>query len=81
MRYIRLPLVWKDDEDEMYTSELYLNPFQIESFYPGVIDFSDEHGIPSNAQVVVINSKNGDCYEVMMTIDTFLMELQAFHSQ
>jgi hypothetical protein len=60
------------DGKAMYSHDVYLNPFQVESFYSTSI--TDEDG--EEVSTTHVHMKSGDCLDVFMDIEDFLKILE-----
>jgi hypothetical protein len=69
MRYIKLPLLFEDEEGQIYSTEINLNPFTIESYYSS--SYFDEQDKTIAKDITIINCKSGISYDVMLSIQSF----------
>jgi len=60
------------EEDESYVKNLWVNPFQIESFYEIEISYTDDHGDNVTCDGVRVLTKSGDEWDALVTIGQFL---------
>lgn len=64
-RFIKLPLFVGG---EIFSTDFWLNPFQVESFGPAVLSYQEGNTV-NEMNVVKIYSKSGMEYDVMLTMD------------
>jgi hypothetical protein len=60
------------EETESYVKNLWVNPFQIESFYEIEISYTDDDGNDVQCDGVRVLTKAGDEWDAMLSIDEFL---------
>lgn len=80
MRYIKLPFFWEGEED-IEQSEVYINPFSIESYNGTILEYEDEDGNITESNVSVIHMKNGMMYQILMSVEDLTIALQMFMKQ
>lgn len=80
MRYIKLPFFWEGEED-IEKSEVYVNPFSIESYNGTILEYEDEDGNITESEVSVIHMKNGMMYQILMSVEDLTRALQMFMKQ
>lgn len=74
-RFIKLPTFFYL-EDELYFGDLYINPFQIESFQESKIEYIDENGIEISRDGVNITTKSGIEHGILMHVQEFIGLIQ-----
>lgn len=80
MRYIKLPFFWEGEED-IEQSEVYINPFSIESFNGTILEYEDEEGNITTSNVSVIHMRNGMMYQILMSVEDLTEALNMFMRQ
>lgn len=75
MRYVKYPCFFFEDE-LVYFADVYLNPFQIESFYQTALDYKNEDGDNISEEGVKLITKSGAEIEIRMPIDEFISSLE-----
>lgn len=70
-RFIKLPTYFYL-EDELYFGDLYINPFQIESFQEAKIEYIDENGIEISRDGVNVTTKSGIEHGLLVPLQEFL---------
>lgn len=80
MRYIKLPFFWEGEED-IEQSEVYINPFSIESYNGTILEYEDEDGNITESNVSVVHMKNGMMYQILMSVEDLTHALQMFMKQ
>jgi hypothetical protein len=69
-RFIKIPSFFYED-NLLYFNDLWINPFQIESYIETDISYTDETGMPIEITGVKLFTKGGLEWGVMMTIEEF----------
>ena len=69
-RFIKLPCYTTTD-GMVFFSDIFINPFQIESYYEVEISYKDESGIPVSKQGVKIATKSGLDHDIDLPIKEF----------
>jgi hypothetical protein len=64
-RFIKLPIFVGG---EVFSTDFWLNPYQIESFGPAVLSYIDGR-MEKEVSVVKVYSKSGMEYDVLLTMD------------
>jgi hypothetical protein len=59
-------------ETESYVKNLWVNPFQIESFYEIEISYTDDNGNNVTCDGIRVLTKAGDEWDALLSIDKFL---------
>lgn len=80
MRYIKLPFFWEGEED-IEKSDVYVNPFSIESFNGTILEYEDEDGNISESEVSVIHMKNGMMYQILLSVQDLAKAIDMFMKQ
>lgn len=58
-------------EDELVESKLRINLFQVEAYVDTTFSFSDDEGVPTEAEGVKIFTKSGYEYDILLPIKEF----------
>jgi hypothetical protein len=69
-RFIKIPSFFYED-NLLYFNDLWINPFQIESYIETDISYTDETGMHIDRTGVKLFTKGGLEWGVMMTIEEF----------
>lgn len=69
-RFLRLPVIFSDDEGDGVVVDLRLNPFIIESYCADRIEYDGENGQKVTTDGVKVYCKNDELI-VLMPIDEF----------
>jgi len=80
MRYMKLPFFWEGEED-IEKSEVYVNPFSIESYNGTTLEYEDEDGNITTSSVSVIHMKNGMMYQILMSVEDLTQAIHMFMKQ
>lgn len=59
------------EDGAIYTSELRINPFQIEAYVSTTIEYTDEMGMIHEEACVQIYTKGGLDFNLLMTMEEF----------
>lgn len=82
MRYITVPFCWIDEEENVLTTDLRINPFSIEAYHPTILDFTDPIDDSSRSQdITMLVAKSGVTYQIMMDVKSFEILLNNFYKQ
>lgn len=81
MRYIKLPFFWEDEEGDIAQSEVYVNPFHIDSFHGTLLEYEDEDGNITETDVSIITMRNSMSYQIMMDVKSLQKAIQQFMAQ
>lgn len=66
-RFIKLPSLFFDD-DLMYFSDIWINPFQVESFVSLDISYTNEHGEEVDVYGTKIITKSGQEHDINLPV-------------
>jgi hypothetical protein len=66
-RFVKLPMFYFE-EDLMYFSEMWINPFQIESFVSLDLSYTNEFGVEVDVNGSRITTKSGLDYDINLTV-------------
>lgn len=69
-RFIKLTSFFYED-DLLYFNDLWINPFQIESYTETEVSYTDENGIGIERNGVNIVTKSGQEWGVLLSADEF----------
>jgi hypothetical protein len=69
-RFIKIPSFFYED-NLLYFNDLWINPFQIESYIETDISYTDDNGIHIERNGVKVFTKGGMEWGVLLTIEEF----------
>lgn len=69
-RFIKLTSFFYED-DLLYFNDLWINPFQIESYTETEVSYTDENGIGIERNGVNLVTKSGQEWGVLLSADEF----------
>lgn len=69
-RFVKLPSFFYED-NLLYFNDLWINPFQIESYTETDIAYTDENGISIERNGVKLITKSGQEWGVLLTVEEF----------
>jgi hypothetical protein len=69
-RFIKIPSFFYED-NLLYFNDLWINPFQVESYIETDISYTDDSGIPVERNGVKVFTKGGMEWGVLLTIEEF----------
>lgn len=75
-RYKKLEGVTIGESKEVFFFELYINPFQIESFYETEIEFTNEDEMRVVRMCCFLITKSGERHHVMGTAKQLIKQLE-----
>lgn len=59
-----------EDDNAVYQTDLRVNPFSIDAYFAGMLDYTEE-GIPMSRDTTHIILKSGADYNLLMSIEEF----------
>lgn len=69
-RFVRVPSFFYE-KDLLYFNDVWINPFQVESFIETDISYTDENGIHIERNGVKAFTKGGMEWGILLTIEEF----------
>lgn len=76
MRYIKIDSYFVE-EGRVYFCDLYINPFQIESFHETEISYTTDVGEAGMRGTTHIRTKSGEEHDIDMPIEQFAMLMES----
>lgn len=72
MRFITVPCFWLDEDKRVLTTNLRINPMQVEAYHASVLDYMDpKEDVPLSSDVTVIYMRSGTHFDLLMPIKEF----------
>lgn len=75
-RYKKLDALTISESKEVFFFDLFINPFQVESFYETDVEFTNESGKREMHPCCYITTKSGSSHNVLGTSEEIIKQLE-----